>query len=348
MLKNIKRKNFLISSGLALIFIALVLTVIVVINANEDDIHDVTNNTTNNTAISQTNAVSDDLTVTQTQTSSQIHTMTLDSLSDSNTNLNKTTFAPPPVKAGDETLEVHFIDVGEADAILVMTDGYNMLIDAGESETENDLAKYLQNLGIDTIHYLIATHPDRDHIGGMEHIIKNFKIREFYMNDTYKDSKLYDNLISAVRRKGLVINVPRPGIENDKFDLGQAHCQILAPLAKYSSSESNNSSIVIRMTFGEKVFLFAADAEKLATEDIIERYEDLKADVLKVPHHGRSSVTKDFITSVTPKYSVITCLKENIKNSTIKKLQNVGSEIYVTGVDGNIVCVTDGYTIQFY
>lgn len=262
--------------------------------------------------------------------------------------VQQVTFPPTRPVEGNGTLEVHFINVGEADAILVRTGDANMLIDAGESSAGKAVAQYLQNLNIDTLEYLIATHPDQDHIGGMDTVVKRFAVRNFYMTEFVKDSKHYVNLMEALAEQNLVRTVPRPGADNDSFMLGQARCQILAPLAEYEKSGSNNSSIVIRMTFGETVFLFMGDTEKESEEDILARYPDLRADVLKVAHHGRSGSTrKDFVKRVKPSWSVIPCEKENITQSVVTRLEESGSKVYVLGRDGTIVCKTDGNTISF-
>jgi len=257
------------------------------------------------------------------------------------------TFAPIDTNTNGETLSVHFINVGEADSIFVTVGGINMLIDAGESNDGKTVVQYLQNLGVETIHYLIATHPDQDHIGGMDSVIGRIKTEKIYINNFYKESKHYENLMESITKNNLEVINPKANTSDYIFSVGAAKCQIIAPLREYVKSDSNNSSIVIRMTFGEKIFLFMGDAEKEAEADILSKYPNLEADVVKIAHHGRSdSTSAAFVERVKPKYAVIPCEEQNITSSVIKRLENAGTETYVLGRDGNKVFTTDGKNIE--
>ena len=335
--KTYKSKNLKLAAILILIFVAL-LAALIFLEENFTDKPEASKtpeNTGTNFSQSQ-----DETGTAQNETGG---TETLDPAE----TVPKVTFSPAKDVTDGETMQVHFINLGDADSILVKCGKYNMLIDAGESSDGKKVLKYLQNEGVETIHYLIATHPDQDHIGGMDTVIENINVENFYMSGFVKDSKHYENLLDALKEKNLEMKVPEPGIRTEEFDLGQANCSILAPLKSYSQSASNNSSIVLRVAFGEKVFLFMGDVESDAEYDILARYSGLEADVVKIAHHGRSDATGEaFVNAVDPKYAVITCKEGNESQSVIERLENSVATTYVLGKTGDIVFSTDGKRIN--
>lgn len=253
------------------------------------------------------------------------------------------------LQAGD-TLTVNFLDVGQGDSEFIqLPDGKCMLIDAGVSESAGKIASKISELGYEKIDYLIATHPHADHIGGMKRIVENFEIGEIYMPKASTNTKTFENLLQAISDKGLSINTAKAGkvlYESDDLKI-----EFLAPISD-SYKDLNNYSAVIRLQYGNNVFLFTGDAEELAEGEILSAYSKsvLKADVLKVGHHGSSTASSaDFINTVLPKYAVIELGEGNSYNhphkEAINNLNAVGAEILRTDLNGNITIVSDKVNI---
>ena len=242
-----------------------------------------------------------------------------------------------------EDLLIDFIDVGQADSILVRNQDKIMLIDAGTNEAGEMVVKYLQNLGITKIDYLVGTHPHEDHIGGLDNVINNFDIGQIYMPKIETTTKTFEDVLDAIENKNLTVTAPNKG---DKIELGQAVGEFMTePIL--DKDNLNVSSLVLRLEFGNTSYLFMGDAEEENEETIIWP----KTDVLKVGHHGSStSSSKSFLEQVQPKYAIIMAGKDNSyglpTQETIDKLHNIGSEIYRTDEDGTIQMTSDGNTIQ--
>ena len=242
-----------------------------------------------------------------------------------------------------EDLLIDFIDVEQADSILVRNQDKIMLIDAGTNEAGEMVVKYLQNLGITKIDYLVGTHPHEDHIGGLDNVINNFDIGQIYMPKIETTTKTFEDVLEAIENKNLTVTAPNKG---DKIELGQAVGEFMTePIL--DKDNLNVSSLVLRLEFGNTSYLFMGDAEEENEETIIWP----KTDVLKVGHHGSStSSSKSFLEQVQPKYAIIMAGKDNSyglpTQETIDKLHNIGSEIYKTDEDGTIQMTSDGNTIQ--
>ena len=245
-------------------------------------------------------------------------------------------------------LKVHFIDVGQADSILIQQGNENMLIDAGNNDDENILKNYLNNLGIKEFTYVVGTHAHEDHIGSLDYIIKSFKVGKIYFPETSATTKTFENVVTAVKDKGMQFTVPKVG---ETFNLGQAKCTILAPNSS-NYKDGNDYSIVIKMEYGNKSFIFTGDAEELSENEILKKGFNLKADVLKVGHHGSKSSTSDkFLNAVNPEYAVISVGKVNDyghpNEETLDKLNKKGIKVYRTDESGTIVATCDGKSITF-
>lgn len=248
------------------------------------------------------------------------------------------------------TLKVHYIDVGQGDSILIQTpNGKNMLIDAGTNESSNTVTSYLSNLGITQLDIIAGTHPHEDHIGGMDAVINMFKIGKVYMPKATATTKTFEDVITAINNKGLSITTPVPGTTVDLDS--SVKLEILAP-NEDAYEELNNYSIVFKLTYGSKSFLFTGDAEDVSEKEMLSKGYDLKADVLKVGHHGSSSSTSDaFLSAVNPQYAVISVGKDNDYGhpavSTMDKLKAKGIAVYRTDENGTIVATCDGTSITF-
>ena len=238
-----------------------------------------------------------------------------------------------------ESVVVRYLDVGQADSILVQSEGINMLIDAGTNSSGQTVVKDLENLGVTKIDYLIGTHPHEDHIGGMDDVIKNFDIGIIYMPKIQTNTKTFEDVLDAVSEKGLKITSPQKG---DEFAVGGARCEIMTDGIE-DTSNLNLSSIVIRMTYGTQSFLFMGDAEK----ENEETRQWPQTTVLKVGHHGSStSSSTQFLNEVQPQISVISVGKDNKyghpTKTTINKLEKIKTKIYRTDESGTITITCDG------
>lgn len=245
-------------------------------------------------------------------------------------------------------LKVHFIDVGQADSILIQQGNSSMLIDAGNNEDSETVKNYIASQGIKKLDYVIGTHPHEDHIGGLDYVINSFEIGSIYMPKATSTTKTFKDVINSIQAKKIQITIPQSG---DSIKLGQADCKILAPNSA-SYEDANNYSIVIKVTFGNNTFMFTGDAEALSEKEMLNKGFDVKADVLKVGHHGSSSSTSDeFLKKVSPKYAVISVGKDNDyghpHKETMAKLKNSGISVYRTDECGTIVCTSDGNNINF-
>ncbi|MVX63293.1 MBL fold metallo-hydrolase [Clostridium chromiireducens] len=246
----------------------------------------------------------------------------------------------------EENLKIHYIDVGQGDSELIQIDGKNILIDAGTSDKK--ALNYLKSIGITSLDYVIATHPHEDHIGSMDDVINNCNVRTFYAPKVTATTKTYENMVKALKSKNLKINVPKVG---DELNVGKATLTFLAPnSSKYE--DMNNYSIVIKLKYGNKNFIFMGDAEDVSEKEILGKQLDIRADILKVGHHGsHSSTTQAFLDQVNPKYAVISCEKGNDyghpHKETIDRLKGKNINVFRTDLQGTIIATSDGKEIKF-
>ncbi|MBR4113513.1 MAG: MBL fold metallo-hydrolase [Anaerotignum sp.] len=251
------------------------------------------------------------------------------------------------IEVPDGEMEVHFIDVGQADCALLSSGGHFMLIDGGNNDDAEHIVTYLQNAGVKKLDMVVGTHPHEDHIGSLDAAIEAFDIGAVYMPDVSADTETYRDVLDAVKGKGLQVQHPVPG---DVLDFNGLPVEIFGPVKEYSNL--NNHSIVLRVSVGETAFLFTGDVEIEGEYDILEQGFDISADVLKVSHHGSSgSSVEEFLAYIDADYAVISVGEGNIYDHpeavTLKRLQNYGMEIYRTDEQGTIVCDTDGKNISF-
>jgi competence protein ComEC len=249
-----------------------------------------------------------------------------------------------------DLLEVIFLDVGQADSILLKTGNHAMLIDAGNTGQDQLLLNYMATYGVTKLDYLVATHPHADHIGAMTSVVKAMdNIDTVIMPDKPHTTKTYENLIKAIDERDIPINVPNPG---DIFTMGEATIQVIAP-KDAGDADLNEISIVLRVEFGETVFLFTGDAGTKSENIQLASGLPLKADVLKVGHHGsRTSSTQKYLKEVAPSYAVISCGVDNSyghpHSEAMTRLTGTGATIYRTDEQGTIIFVSDGKTITVY
>jgi competence protein ComEC len=238
-----------------------------------------------------------------------------------------------------ELLTVSILDVGQADCIIIQQGDNAMIIDAGNNADSIFVVDQLQNMGIDRLDVVIGTHPHEDHIGGLDAVINNFDIGTIYMPKVSNNTKTFEDVLIAIQKKGLSVTTPVPGTG---FTLGdEVQCLILAPNSA-SYEDLNNYSIVLKVTYNGKSFLFTGDAEIDSEEEMLAKGYDLKADVLKVGHHGSTSSTSDeFLQAVSPEYAVICVGVDNTyghpHQETLDKLNAAGIKIYRTDLNGGTI-----------
>ncbi|MBC7765201.1 MAG: MBL fold metallo-hydrolase [Hyphomonadaceae bacterium] len=253
------------------------------------------------------------------------------------------------VRIATPLMQVHYIDVGQADCILVQSDaGKTMLIDAGNHADAQTVLAYLKKQGVQKIDILIGTHPHEDHIGGMDSIINSFEIGQFYMPKVSANTKTYTAVLEAAKTKGLTIHNAKG---NTTLDFGYDSLEILAPNS-VQYSDVNNYSAVVQLTHGNSTFLFMGDAEAISESEMLKLKLDLKADVLKIGHHGSGSSTMQaLLNAVAPKFAVISVGKGNEFGHPTKEIINrllaMQIKIYRTDQNGTIIAKSDGIKITF-
>ncbi len=245
-----------------------------------------------------------------------------------------------------DTLKVYITDVGQADSILIREGNYNMLIDAGNNSDGEKLVKYYKELGITSFKYVFASHPHEDHIGGMDDIINNFDIENFYMPDKLSTTKTFEDMLDALERKNLKYIVPKV---NDKLSLNNSNINVI--YVGSDESDINDSSIVLKLNYFSNSFLFTGDLGSNKEKEILNSGANIKADVLKVGHHGSSYSTASlFLDKVNPSFAAISVGKNNIykhpASSTLEKLNKRGIKVYRTDLDGTILFESNGKDIS--
>ena len=254
---------------------------------------------------------------------------------------------PPAVVDG--TVDFHFIDVGQGDGMLIMTEDGNILIDAGPASASTELNAYLDKYGVTDIEYAIFTHPHEDHIGGAASVVNSRNIKNVIMPDAEYDTKTYTRLLTALEQSTKTNVIPAQS--GDTYELGNLKIRILAPNSdEYKST--NDYSVVAKITYGSTSFMFTGDAEALSEKEIMSLYNsyELKSNLLKVGHHGSTTSTSEaFLDAVNPLIAVISCAKGNDyghpHTKTMEKLAERGITVYRTDMEGSMILTTNGTDI---
>lgn len=257
---------------------------------------------------------------------------------------NTIIYTPP--ETNFNLLNVHYIDVGQADCILLDSSGHYMLIDAGNNDDADLIIDYLQKEGVEKLDYVFGTHPHEDHIGSLDTVINEFDIDNIYMPKKEHTSKTFEDVLTAILEKDMKVTAP---VSGETIDFNGVKVEILAPVKEYD--DLNNNSIILKVTSGNISFLFTGDAEAESENDILSKNFDLDSDILKVGHHGSdTSTTEDFLDSVSPGIAIISVGADNSyghpDKTTIEKLNKRNIEIYRTDLNGTIIISTDGETIS--
>ena len=264
-----------------------------------------------------------------------------------NKNITKdvTTNVKQTINESSSNLKIYFVDVGQADCILINDNNEYGLIDAGNNEDGEKIVKYFKDLGIIKFKYVFGTHAHEDHIGGMDNIIENFQIEHFYMPDTITTTRTFEEVLDALEEKNIAFETPE---EDENLTFSDTVFKVLH--VGKDKRDLNDTSIVLKLTYKNTSYLFMGDATSSVEKDILDK--DIKSDVLKVGHHGSQySSTISFLKKVSPKYAIIEVGKNNSYNHpkevTLKKLEDLGTKIYRTDEDGTIILTSDGENMSF-
>lgn len=257
---------------------------------------------------------------------------------------------PSAFVLGDGEVSVHFIDVGQADSALVMTNDGCMLVDAGTTSSEPELYSYLSDMGVESLEYLVLTHPHDDHMGGADMVIERFEVENVVMMDNYSDEPMCVELLSLIDEHDVNVITPESGYT---FYVGECLNTVLAPNKPCEEyDETNSTSIVIKCEFGESSFLFTGDAEEDSELEMIEKYGDmLDCDILKLGHHGsKTSSSFEFLRITSPEYAIACCGEDNTYGHPAAivqyRLDVLGIELLRTDKCGSIVFISDGQNIK--
>ncbi len=241
-----------------------------------------------------------------------------------------------PAFAGE--MSVHFIDVGQGLAILAQSEGETLLYDGGDRAHGDQLVGYLLEQQVDTIDYMISSHYDEDHLGGLVKCLKEFPVEEILGSDYVHTSDLFNTFMNTATANALIVQYPKVG---DTFSFGSGSFTVFGP-AGIKESDSNSNSLVIKLENGENSFLFTGDAEETSEQDMITARLNLDCDVLSLGHHGSAtSTTWDLLESATPSYAVVSCGTGNKyqhpSGETMGRLKDMNIPVFRTDKQGTLV-----------
>ena len=245
------------------------------------------------------------------------------------------------------TLTVTWLDVGQGDAAVIQCGGQSMLIDGGKPEKSSYIYAWLQQHGLSFLDVIVATHVDADHIGGLSGALNYASVGTAYCPVTTGTTETFQSFVKYLAQRGKKITVPTAG---ETFALGGAQVQILGPL--HRAEDSNDNSIVLKVSFGATSFLFTGDAERAEEQDLLNAGVNLQSTVLKVGHHGSDTSTSyPFLRAVAPQYAVISVGAGNSyghpTEAVLSRLRDAGVTTFRTDMQGEITAVSDGQTINF-
>jgi competence protein ComEC len=240
-------------------------------------------------------------------------------------------------------MDVHFINVGQGDSIFIQTPNHkNILIDGGPPKAGKKVVRYLKDLGIKKLHLMIATHPDRDHIGGLPAVMKEFDVERILDSGKLHVTRAYASYMNQIRKQEIPVTIAKAG-KNITID-SLLDFRILNAYGK--SKNNNQSSIALKLSYNDVDFLFLGDIEDEQEKKIAKKY-DVRAEIIKIAHHGsKTSSSSKFLEEVDPNIAVITYSKYNDYghpvNRVIQKLFDIHAQIYSTAVYGDLVIHTEG------
>lgn len=247
-------------------------------------------------------------------------------------------------------LKLHFLDVGQADCILIQApQGRNMLVDAGDNDDAPFITAYLNKQGITRMWAVVGTHPHADHIGSLDEVIRQFSVGKVYLPKVTTNTKAFEDVLLAVKAKKMKITSARAGVTVPLHPAVKA-CFLAPNRDQYA--ELNNYSAVLKLSYGKNSFLLTGDAEAVSEEEMLQKQYDLKADLLKVGHHGGlNSTTEPFLAAVTPQYAVISVGRRNNykhpSRKTLNRLKKYHVKVFRTDRAGTVIVTSNGKSLIF-
>lgn len=255
---------------------------------------------------------------------------------------------------GDKQLKIHMLDIGQGDSILIVTpEKKAVLVDAGLVKAGDKVIETLEKYGISQIDLMVATHPHADHIGGMPKVLKAIPVKAFLDSGQEHPTATYEKLLATVKEEVGKLTVARAG-QNFELDSG-IKIKILGPskplLEKVSGSIENANSVIMMLSYGDFRMIFTGDSEDETEERLLEKNFDLKAQVLKVAHHGSQYASSDeFLEKVSPEVALISCGEDNNYGHpsppTLEKFKKAKVKVYRTDLQGEITVISDGKNYQ--
>ena len=248
---------------------------------------------------------------------------------------------------GQGNMAVHFIDVGQGLAILVQSGGENLLYDGGNRSHADEVVQYLKNQQVETINYMISSHYDEDHLGGLVKCLDNFEVDHVLGSDYVHTSDLFNTFMNTATAHAIIVEYPSVG---DTYEFGTGSFTVMAPDG--ISQNSNDNSVVIRLVNGNNSFMFMGDAEEASEQDMISTGMNLDCDVLSLGHHGSASSTSwDLLEAASPSWAVISCGLNNSYGhpaaETMGKLSDMDIPVFRTDDQGTVIALSDGNTISW-
>lgn len=280
-------------------------------------------------------------------------TLVVSACGSSSTSEPGTSTKQPQKRETSVALSIRVLDVGQGDAILIQTPQQSILVDTGDVGTKGKLVSYIKQAGISVLDKVVLTHAHADHLGGMAEVLANFPVKQVYDAGYAATTAMYRNHLTTVQKKKIPFAVLRAGGE---IDLGDGiFLKVLAPeetFIKGSDSDVNNSSVVLKLTYGTFSMLLTGDVEEESETRMVKRFGTaLKSQILKSPHHGsRTSSSSAFLKAVAPEAVVISVGENNDYHhphpSTMKRYQAAKMKIYRTDKNGTVTVTSDGKTYQ--
>ncbi len=255
--------------------------------------------------------------------------------------------APGTTAPATSELAVHFLDVGQADCTLLSYQGHHILIDGGNVADSQFVVSYLEKQGITQLDLVVCTHAHEDHVGGLAGVLAVYETRQIWTPTTTYASQCFDDFLYYADQQGITPQIPVPG---QVLTLGALTVTVLGPVKTYA--DTNNTSLVLLVQLGSIRFLFTGDMETEAETDLLDSGAAVKADVLKVGHHGSNTSTSyRFLYEVDPEYAVISVGADNSyghpHEEPMSRLRDAGVAVYRTDTQGTILATTDGKTVSF-
>ena len=248
---------------------------------------------------------------------------------------------------GQGDMAVHFIDVGQGLAILVQSGGENLLYDGGSRSHADEVVQYLKSQQVETINYMISSHYDEDHLGGLVKCLDTFEVEHVLGSDYVHTSDLFNTFMNTATAHAIIVEYPSVG---DTYEFGTGSFTVMAPDG--ISQNSNDNSVVIRLVNGNNSFMFMGDAEETSEQDMISTGMNLDCDVLSLGHHGSASSTSwDLLEATSPSWAVISCGLNNTYGhpaaETMGKLSDMDIPVFRTDDQGTVIALSDGNTISW-